>query len=132
MANNVYSNFKRGLLSGSYDLASDVVTVGILTGSSYTPNYSTDTTWNLYARGDCLVSGTLTGKLITSAGVFTATDHIFSTVTTGKTITKIVVFHSSSGDLVCTFTDDTGGAISVPTNGGDVTIDWNASGIFAL
>ena len=31
-----------------------------------------------------------------------------------------------------TVVTDVSGAINIPVNGGDITVDWNASGIFAL
>jgi hypothetical protein len=132
MANGIYTKFKEGLMNKEYDLDTDVLKLALLSGSCYSVNLSTDTVVTPLV-GCIIVSGNLSGSDITSTpGTFTATDHVFSAVTNTGSVAQIVIWHESSGDLIAYFDTDVSGAINIPVNGGDITVDWNASGIFAL
>ena len=122
-------------MNKEYDLDTDVLKLALLSGSCYSVNLTTDTT--ITEGGppfSCIiVSGTLAGAdLTTTPGTFKATDHVFSAVTSTGSVAQIVIWHSGSGDLIAYFDTDVSGAINIPVNGGDITVDWNASGIFAL
>jgi|TARA_R110002020_G_scaffold72542_1_gene186618 hypothetical protein len=132
MANGIYKKFKEGLMNKEYDLDTDTINVALLS-SGYTANLNTDTTYSASgAQARQVVTAALAGKDITSTpGTFIASDHTFSSVAAGSTVVQIVLYHSG-GDLIAYFDTDAGGAISIPTNGGDVVVDWNASGIFTL
>ena len=134
MANGIYTKFKEGLMNKEYDLDTDVLKLALLSGSCYSVNLASDTTITAAAAVGCIiVSGTLAGADITTTpGTFKATDHVFTAVTNTGSVTQIVVWHSGSGDLIAYFDTDVSGAINIPVNGGDITVDWNASGIFAL
>ena len=134
MSNGIYTKFKEGLMNKEYDLDTDVLKLALLSGSCYSVNLTTDTTIaSSSAEGCIIVSGTLTGAdLTTTPGTFKATDHVFSAVTNTGSVAQIIVWHSGSGDLIAYFDTDVSGAINIPVNGGDITVDWNASGIFAL
>jgi hypothetical protein len=134
MSNGIYTKFKEGLMNKEYDLDTDVLKLALLSGSCYSVNLASDTTITAASAVGCIiVSGTLAGAdLTTTPGTFKATDHVFSAVTSTGSVAQIVIWHSGSGDLIAYFDTDVSGAINIPVNGGDITVDWNASGIFAL
>ena len=60
----------------------------------------------------------------------------FSSVSAGSTVGKIVIYVAGatpgSDDYLLVYFDNDGSSISLATNGGDITVSFNASGIFAL
>ena len=82
-------------------------------------------------------SAGLSSKTETS-GTFDAADFTHSAVTTGKTIAAVIVYDDSPAtdaakNLLAYIDHDSGGsAISQATNGGDITLQFNASGIFSI
>lgn len=75
----------------------------------------------------------LTSQTVSSAGVFDAADITFSAVS-GSQITQVVIYKATgtetTSSLLVYFDTMTG--LPVTPNGGDITIAWNASGIFGL
>src|SRR5690348_7812565 len=73
-----------------------------------------------------------------TSGTFDAADFTFTAVTTGKTIAAVIVYDDSPATdatkpLLAFIDHDSGGsAISQATNGGDITLQFNASGIFSI
>ena len=130
MANALYTIFKNGLMNQLYDLDDDTLKVALL-NDTYSVDLVTNTDYATFASSAQIATDTLAGGSI-SAGVFDASDHVFSSVTTGLTIAYIVIYHDSTGQLIAYFDTDSGGTIGTDTNGGDVTVTWNASGIFGL
>jgi len=85
-------------------------------------------------------TGTLANRTIVN-GTFDADDITFSSVAAGSRVHHVVVWQSgTAGDglhgtgdyLVAHFDTGSGGGINMQTNGGDITINWNASGLFSL
>ncbi len=77
-------------------------------------------------------SGTLGSKTFTN-GVFDCADATFTAVT-GATAEAVVIFVDSgtaSTDYLVAYVD-TGSNLPVTPNGGNITAQWNASGVFAL
>lgn len=70
-----------------------------------------------------------------TAGVFDGTDLTFPSVT-GATCEAIVLYRKNAGANttwpVVTYLDTGVGGLPVTPNGGDITITWNASGIFKI
>jgi hypothetical protein len=78
-------------------------------------------------------SGALTDKTfgVVGTGVFDATDATLSAVT-GDTIEAVVVFldtGTASADLLILYLEL---SAAVTPNGGDITLQWNASGLGAI
>jgi hypothetical protein len=65
-----------------------------------------------------------------------ANDITFSSVAAGSTVGKVVIYvagaSAGSDDYLLVYFDSDGSAINIPTNGGDITVSFNASGIFKL
>ena len=80
-------------------------------------------------------SAALTTKTTTN-GTGNADDVVFASVPSGDTVTGFIVYKFVTDDTdsipICFCDTDANGAISVPTNGSDVTVQWNAVGIFTL
>ena len=74
------------------------------------------------------------GSKTTTAGTFNAANVTFSAVAPGATASYVCIFKdtgtNSTSPLICLFDTITGFPVS--TNGGDIIISWNASGIFKL
>jgi len=139
-ANTIYPKGKQYMLSGAIDLQDNTIFCSLV-NESYT-----------YAAGDTIYQGTVspyqvgaTGTMTIGAddylnGTFDAADQTFSSVAAGSTVEGVVIFKSGSGGggtptdnlLIAYFTTGSGGRINLSTNGGDITINWNASGIFSL
>jgi len=143
--NELYPYGKEALLQKKIDVE-DVVATGnlmaALVKSSYSPSYShqffktiTDASQQIDSSV-ALASSAVSVDTGTGAVTFDAVDVVFSSVTTGNTVGAIVVYVNGASPgtddyLLALFSDD-GSAISLPTNGGDITVSWNASGLFAL
>lgn len=141
MANTLYNDYKERLLDpngtgnggAAVDMNTDTITISLHT-SSYTFSNAhedfNDLTNQIDSQRETIGSPTVT------AGVFDAANTVFTTVAGGSTLDSYV-FSKSTGNtandqLIAYFDTDSGGAISLATNGGDITISHNASGIFAL
>jgi len=147
LGNQLYAFGKGHLLSGSIDtetVTGDGRLKAALVNSSYNAAY-TDLSYYTsisnagYTIGDSI---TLTGSVIAvdhSGGTvtFDANDTVFPTVAAGSTVDKIVIYVAGStpgtNDYLLVYFDvDADGGIDTITNGGNITVSWNGSGIFAL
>lgn len=139
MANALYVAFRNGVL-GSHatrvDLDADTIKVALIDHGTDTPNVSTDDFYNDISAGLVgSLSSALTSKTIgtVAAGVFDADNVTFSAVT-GNSVESVNVLKdtgtASTSDLIAYF--DTGTGLPVTPNGGDITVTWNASGIFTF
>jgi hypothetical protein len=73
-----------------------------------------------------------------TSGTFDAADITLTAVTTGHTISRVVVYKDTGADassiLIAHIDKQTDGTtnISLATNGSDITVSFHASGIFDL
>lgn len=128
MAAAVYPKGKEAFFSGSINLSSDTIKVALIDTGTYT--YSSSHQY--YSSASAGAVGTpvaLASKTITS-GVFDAADTTITSVT-GASIEAVIVYKdtgsTATSPLIC-FID----GLSLTPNGGDITVVWNASGIFAI
>jgi hypothetical protein len=139
MANALYVSFRNGVL-GSHatyvDLDADTIKVALIDHGTDTPNVSTDDFYNDISAGLVgSLSSALTTKTIGSvaAGVFDA-DNVTFTAVSGASVESVNVLKDtgvgSTSNLIAYF--DTGTGLPVTPNGGDITVTWNASGIFTF
>lgn len=140
MANAIYPIYKQNLLAGtaSYDLDNDTTTDGpfvvLIDTGTYTYNTAHDFFNDLSgvvgaANGVRIATPTVTN------GTFDGADVTFTAVT-GASVEGFVIYRHNSGanttwPLVMYY-DASGGGLPVTPNGGDISITWNASGIFTL
>lgn len=133
MANSLYTQGKANLLAGNIDWDADTIKTSLVDGASYTPNTSTDDFYNDVSAGEAAVSSAM-GSKTTTNGVADAADVTFSAVASGPACEYLVVWDDTTvpttSPLICLY--DTATGLPVTPNGGDITVTWNASGLFAL
>ena len=133
MANALYPKWKQALLefTANNDLDGQTVKVALVT-AGYT--YSAANQYYSSVSGSALgTPQTLNNKTFTD-GVFDADDVTFTAVT-GSQVVSLVIFidtgNAATSPLVA-FIDTGVTNLPVTPNGGDISITWNATGIFAL
>lgn len=130
MASAVYPKALEAFLKADIDLDTVAVNAVLLDLATYTYNSAHD----FYDDLTGVVgseSGDLASKTMTN-GVFDADDITFSSVT-GVKVGAVAVFVDRGGvasaDNLLSYNEFTS---SVTPNGGDITVQWNASGIFSI
>ena len=133
MANALYPKWKQALLefTANNDLDGQTVKVALVT-AGYT--YSAANQYYSSVSGSALgTPQTLNNKTFTD-GVFDADDVTFTAVT-GSQVVSLVIFidtgNAATSPLVA-FIDTGVTNLPVTPNGGDISITWNATGIFSL
>lgn len=133
MANAIYPLFKQAVLSGgaNHDMSAGTVKVALVDTGTYT--YSAAHGFLTSLTGRVGTDQTLTSKTFTN-GVFDAANSTFPAVD-GNTAEALVIYIDTgvAGTSRLVAYIDTGvTGLPVTPNGGDITVTWNASGIFAL
>lgn len=133
MANAIYPKYKQALLDGdsNIDLKDGTVKVALSTASYNSAH-------DFYDDVSASTVGTpqtITSKTVTD-GLFKSTDtNTFTAVAGGSTVTALIIYidtGSAATSRLAAFIDTSVTGFPLTTNGGDVTITWNASGIFQL
>lgn len=129
MADVIYPKAKEAFFSGSIDLTTDDIRVILVDTADYTYSTAHDFLDDVPAGARVAVSGSLTSKSVTD-GVFDAADVTFSSVT--GDVSEAVIFYKHTGtestsNLIAYI--DSWGDFPVTPNGGDITLEFNASGI---
>lgn len=134
MANALYQKWKEQLLqfTANNNLSAGTVKVALVDTGIYTYN-STDQFWTAVSSASIGTPQTIGSKTFTN-GVFDGADVTFTTVT-GSSVEALVIWidtgTAGTSPLVA-YIDTSVTGLPVTPNGGDITITWNASGIFAL
>ena len=138
MANVLYPKFKESLLAGdaNSDLDNNTTTDGVFVALVDTASYTYNATHQFYSS---LSGVTGTDQRITSptvvGGLFDGNDVTFTSVT-GPSIEAIVLYRKNSGAnttwRLVAYIDTGVTGLPVTPNNGDISVIWNASGIFAL
>lgn len=132
MANALYNKAKESFISQnpSIDLDTDTIKVALVDTGTYT--FSAAHQYYSSVTGVVGTPATLASKTITN-GVFDAADVTFAAVS-GASVEALVVYKdtgsAATSPLIAYI--DTGTNLPVTPNGGDITIQWNASGILTL
>ena len=133
MANAIYPKWKEQLLqfTTNNNLSAGTVKVALVT-AGYTYS-ATDQFWTAVSASTVGTPQTIGTKTFTN-GTFAGGNVTFTAVT-GAQITKLVIYidtgTAGTSPLVA-FLDTSVTGLPVTPNGGDITITWNASGIFTL
>ena len=133
MANAIYPKYKEALLDAftDIDLQSLTAKVALIDTGTYT--YSSAHQFYSDISGVVGTPQTLTSKSVTN-GVFDAADVTFTSVS-GNTVEALVIYidtGTASTSRLVAYIDTSVTGLPLTPNGGNVTITWNASGIFAL
>lgn len=128
MAAAFYPSFLKLALDGDIDLLVDTIKVALVDTGTYTYSSAHDF-YDDVSAGVVGTPGTLDSKT-TTAGVFDAADEVISSVS-GNSIEAVVLYKDTgvagTSPLIC-FID----GLSLTPNGGNITVQWNASGIFKI
>jgi hypothetical protein len=139
VANGLFTAYRNAVLgngSATADLDTDTIKAFFVDHADDTPALATDDFFNdilSAARVPALGSmPTLGSKTIgtVAAGVFDAADTTF-TALTGDQAESLIIFKDTGTDTTSTLIAywDTATGLPLTPNGGDVTVQWNASGI---
>ena len=127
MAASLYPKFKESVLQGDIAMDTDTIRAALVDTGTYT--YSTAHDFYNDVSG---VVGTpqIIGSKTFTNGLFDGADVTFTGVT-GNSVEAIVIYQdtgSAATSRLIAYID----GISVTPNSGDITVSWNASGIFQL
>lgn len=133
MANAIYPLYKQALLDGdtNIDIHDGTVKAALVDTGTYTYSAAHQFLSNL--TGVVGTAQALTTKTVTN-GTFDA-DNVTYTAVTGNSVEAIVLYidtGSSATSRLVAYLDTGFTGLPVTPNGGDITVTWNASGIFAL
>jgi hypothetical protein len=131
MANAIYPLYKQAILSASADVSLTTGTVKVaLSTAAYNSAH------DFYADVSANTIGTpqtITGTTTTN-GLFDGSDVTFTSVS-GSQVTSLIIYidtGSAATSRLVTFLDTNVTGLPVTPNGGNISITWNASGIFQL
>ncbi|MFO0271373.1 MAG: hypothetical protein ACK53W_12665 [Gemmatimonadota bacterium] len=142
MPNALYGRAKQKFLnpgtlgstsSSSIDLIDDTIRVALVDLGTYTFNADHE----FFSSVSSAVVGTpvdLTSKTVDTSGVFDAADPTFTGVS-GASVEALVIYKwtgSNATSSLIAFIDTATSGLPVTPNGGDITVQFSASGIFAL
>ncbi len=133
MANAIFPKWKEAVMQASSNssLGGTVKAVLVDTGT-YTYSSSHEFLSDLSGTGG--TAQTIGSKTYTN-GVFDGADVTFTAVAGTVTYEAIVIYIDTGvagTSRLVYYYDTSGGGLPVTSNGGDIAITWNASGIFAL
>jgi hypothetical protein len=137
VANSVYPKALQGFMTKTIDMSGDNIK-SMLVDATY--SYSTAHQYVSDVASGAIIQrgGSNLGTKTETSGVFDAADFTHTAVPTGHTVAAIIVYDDTPATdatkplLAFIDHDASAVAISLPTNGGDITIQWNASGIFSI
>jgi hypothetical protein len=145
MANALYENY-RNLLIGDdaasltlTDWDTDTIKAHLVDTTDYVVNLSTDVAESDVTDAGIVTNGTATLGSVTAGdvgvGVVDAANTTFTSVT-GDEAEAVVLWEDTGGadttDPLLVYFDTFASGMPVTPNGGDITIQWNASGIFQI
>jgi hypothetical protein len=132
MANAVYPKYKEAVVQSASDSSlTGTVKAALVDTGTYTYNAAHQFLTSL--TGVVGTAQTLGSKTYTD-GVFDADDVTYTAVT-GNSVEAIVLYidtGTAGTSRLVAFLDTGFTGLPVTPNGGDITVTWNASGIFAL
>lgn len=133
MANAIYPKYKQALLddNGTIDLNDSTVKVALVDTGTYT--YSTSHEFLTDLSGTVGTAQTINNTTVTD-GLFDG-DNVTYTAVTGNSVEALVIYidtGSSATSRLVAYIDTSVTGLPVTPNGGDISITWNASGIFQL
>lgn len=134
MANALYPKWKEQLLqfTANNNLSAGTVKVALVDTGVYTYS-STDQFYSSVSSAVVGTPQTIGSKTFTN-GVFDGADVTYTSVT-GNSVEALVIYvdtGSAATSPLVAYIDTSVTGLPVTPNGGDITITWNASGIFAL
>lgn len=133
MANAIYPLYKQALLDAAADVALDTGTVKVALVDTGTYIYSAAHEFLTSLTGVVGTAQTIGTKTITN-GLFDGADVTFTAVT-GASVEALVIYIDTgvaATSRLVAYIDTGVTGLPVTPNGGNISITWNASGIFQL
>jgi hypothetical protein len=133
MANSMFDAGRESFLGGDSDWDANTVFLIIVDHTDDTPNVTTDDNLDDITAAARVAESTAFGSKTKTAGTADAADVTLSAVS-GDGADSIVIFKETGTESTSTLWVfiDTATGLPVTPNGGDIIIQWNASGIFKL
>lgn len=132
--NSLYTKGKEALLNGSIIWTTSNMKAMLIDTSLYTANLTTDQYLSDIAAGARVASSPLLATRTATGGVADAADPTISSVTSTGDVSAFVIYNdtgsASNSQLLGYF--DTATGLPFTPNGGDVVLNFNASGLFSL
>lgn len=133
MANALYPKWKEAIVQSSSNSAlTGTVKVALVDTGTYTYS-SSHQFYDEVSGGVVGTPQTLASKTYTN-GIFDAADIIYTAIT-GNSVEAIVIYIDTgtpSTSRLVAYMDSGFTGLPVTPNGGDISVTWNASGIFSL
>lgn len=134
MANALYPLWKEQLLqfTANNNLSAGTVKVALIDTGTYT--YSAAHQFYTSASAAAVGTPQTIGSKTFTNGVFNGADVTFTAVT-GSSVEALIIYidtGSAATSPLVAYIDTSVTGLPVTPNGGDISITWNASGIFAL
>lgn len=135
MANAIYPIYKQALLDAlsDVDLAAGTVKVTLIDTAAYTYSATHDFFNDVAAGSRIATSAALTTKTVTN-GTFDA-DNVTFTAVSGASVEAFIIWIDTTVETtsrLVAYIDTGQTGLPVTPNGGDITITWDAAGIFTL
>ena len=133
MANAIYPLYKQSLLDGDANIDLNDLTVRVALVDTGVYTYSAAHQFLTSLTGVVGTAQEITATTVVN-GVFDGGDVTFSAVT-GNTAEALVIYIDTGAagtSRLVAFIDTGVTGLPVTPNGGNITVTWNASGIFAL
>jgi hypothetical protein len=130
--NVIYPLYKQALLdaSANVDINDGTVKVALST-AAYNSAHEFYSSVSASSVG---TPQTIANTTVTN-GLFDGDNVVYTAVPSGSTVTALIIYidtGTNSTSRLVAFLDTGITGIPFPTNGGDVNVNWNASGIFQL
>ena len=131
MADAIYPKYKQALLDGdtNIDINDGTVKVALSTAAyNSAHDFYDDVSASTVGTPQTIANTTVTN------GLFDGDNVTYTAVAGGSTVTALIIYidtGSAATSRLVAFIDTVTG-FPLSTNGGDVTVAWNASGIFHL
>lgn len=133
MANAIYPLYKQSLIDGDTNIDLNDLTVKVALVDTGTYTYSAAHQFLSSLTGVVGTAQTIAATTVTN-GVFDG-DNVTYTGVTGNSVEALVIYIDTGvagTSRLVAYIDTSVTGLPVTPNGGDITITWNASGIFAL
>jgi hypothetical protein len=136
MANAVYAATKNAILNGVFNFASADIRAVLIDAADYTFSSAHDFLDDVPSGARVGTPVALASKTVgtIAAGVFDAADTTLTAVTGDQSEAIILFIHTGTDSTArLLFYIDTGvTGLPVTPSGGDIVLQWNASGIFSI
>lgn len=137
MANAIYPEFKESLLDADANSAlTGSGSTGLFVALVDTGTYTYSAAHQFYSDLSGIIGTDQEIATVTTANGVVDGDNVTFSAVSGATVEALVLYRKNAGAnttwRLVAYIDTSVTGLPVTPNGGDITISWNASGIFAI